>query len=471
MDVETFATLGLGDSSYLAASGDEAVLVDPQRDAWRFVAAAEARGWRIRHVLETHVHNDYVSGALETRSVTGADVVVHAGAGPYDFPHRPIEPGDEIVVGDVRFVARAAPGHTFEHLAWEARIGGADSPEAVFTGGSLLVGSAGRSDLLGGHLAERLARLQFRTVRELAALPPATQVLPTHGAGSFCVTTAPSADRISTIAAELASNAALLAEDEETFVRQQLGSLGRYPAYYANMARANRAGPPLLHRLPDVASLTAGEVERLVAEGAWVVDGRDRDEFAAGHLAGALNIELNEAFGTYVGWIVPYQAPLVLVLPDPLTESGPEAMSQLIRIGWDTVAGVLAGGTAAWASAGRSLASYPAVAMRQLFEEKVGRGKPIRVLDVRQPQEWRDEGSIDDSLRIFVADIPGRLPELPRDEEIWVVCTTGHRAAIAASILDRAAIPVRLVARGGTVGWIERFASPSGEPVGGRPGG
>jgi rhodanese-related sulfurtransferase len=362
-------------------------------------------------------------------------------------------------VGDVRFVARATPGHTFEHLAWDAHVGVAELPGTVFTGGSLLVGSAGRSDLLGEDLAERLARLQYRSVRELARLPSTTRILPTHGAGSFCVSNLPSADRVSTIGAELATNACLVASDEETFVREQLASLGRFPAYYARMAPINRAGPPILGRLPEVGRRTPAEVESLVAGGAWVVDGRDRDEFAAGHLPGAVNIELNEAFGTYVGWLLPFRAPLVLVLPDPFAESVPEATVQLARIGWDDTAGLLAGGVEAWAASGRGLRSYPVTTMRELVERRFGRGEPIGVLDVRQPQEWRDDGAVPGSHQIFVADLAARLDELPADEELWVVCTTGHRAAIGASLLDRAGMPVRLVGRGGTVGWMERILS------------
>lgn len=456
MDVETFVTNGLGDNSFLVASGDEAVLIDPQRDAWRFTEIAEARGWRIRHVLETHVHNDYVSGALEARATTGAEIVVHAGAGPYGFPHRAIEPGDEVRIGDLRFVARAAPGHTFEHLAWEARAEGSPAPEAVFTGGSLLVGSAGRSDLLGDEYAEELARHQYRTIRGLAALPPDTLVMPTHGAGSFCVSTAPSAARTSTIGVELATNVALLAGDEEAFVREQLGSLGRYPAYYPRMAPINRAGPPILGRVPASPPLTPAEATALAERGAWVIDARDCDEFAAGHIPGSLNIELDDGFGTYIGWLVPFGIPLVLVLPAPLEETAPAAMTQLARIGWDTPAGHLAAGIEGWLAHGNAVRSYPVAAMRELYERRVA-GEPIRVLDVRQPAEWRDDGTIPDSERIFVADLRARLDELPRDRELWVVCTTGHRAAMAASLIDGAGIPVRLVGRGGTVGWIERF--------------
>jgi len=457
MEIVSFVTPGLGDNSYLLGAGDEAVVVDPQRDAWRFTAEAERRGWRVRHVLETHVHNDYVSGALEIRATTGADIAVAAGSGPYGFAHRAIESGDQLTVGGLRVRARAAPGHTFEHLAWEVwDADDAAAPSAVFTGGSLLVGSAGRTDLLGDDLAERLARAQYRTLRELAALPDAVRVFPTHGAGSFCVANAPSADRASTIGAERASNAALLAADEESFVRQQMASLGRFPAYYPHMAPLNRAGPPVLGQLPSPGALPPAVAARAAARGAWVIDGRERAEFAAAHVPGSLNVELNDAFGSYVGWVVPFDAPLVLVLPEPVSESAPEAITQLVRIGWQRVLGHMAGGIDGWARDGRGLRSYPVAGMRELFDA-VRAGEAPRVLDVRQPAEWRDDGSIPGSTTIFVADIADRIADLSRDGEQWVVCTTGHRAAIAASLLDRAGIPVRLVGRGGTIGWVDRF--------------
>lgn len=460
MDVETFVTLGLGDNSYLVGSGDEAVVVDPQRDAWRFTAEAERRGWRIRHVLETHVHNDYVSGALEIRATTGASIVVAAGSGPYGFEHREVEPGEEIAIGDVRFVVRAAPGHTFEHLAFDAwrATGHPAAPEAVFTGGSLLVGSAGRSDLLGIDRFEQLARAQYRTIRDLARLPDDVAILPTHGAGSFCVAAAPSAERVTTLGAERIVNAAMLARDEDEYVRTQLESLLRYPAYYPRMAGINRAGPPAVGSVPPVAALDPGAVEAAVAAGAVIVDARDRTEFAAAHVPGSLNIELNEAFGSYVGWIVPFDTPVVLVLPEPLIEAhDEEAATQLFRIGWPALVGRLEGGVEAWASSGRALGSYPSSPMKELFERHVRNGEPARILDVRQPAEWRDDGAIPGSLRTFVADLPSALATIPRDEELWVVCTTGHRAAIAASLLARSGVPVRLVARGGTIGWVERF--------------
>jgi rhodanese-related sulfurtransferase len=209
-------------------------------------------------------------------------------------------------------------------------------------------------------------------------------------------------------------------------------------------------------------ALSPAGIRALAERGARVIDTRDRADFASGHIPGSLNIELDDGFGTYVGWIVPFGAPLAFVLPDPLEETVPAAMTQLVRIGWDAPVGHLAGGIEAWIADGNPIRSYPVAAMRELFERRV-LGEGIRVLDVRQPAEWRDDGSIPDSLQIFVADLAARMGELPPDRELWVVCTTGHRAAMAASLLDGAGIPVRLVARGGTVGWIERFEAVGAE--------
>ncbi|HUF85254.1 MAG TPA: MBL fold metallo-hydrolase, partial [Acidimicrobiia bacterium] len=186
MDLEIFVTDGLGDASYLLAGGREAVLVDPQRDAWRFLETAERRGWRVTHVIETHLHNDYLSGALETRAATGAEIVAPARGG-YAFAHRGVDEGDTVELDRLRLIALATPGHTPEHLAWAVHASDADddAPEAVFTGGSLLVGSAGRTDLLGAQLAAALTADQRRSLRRLAALPPSARIRPTHGSGSF----------------------------------------------------------------------------------------------------------------------------------------------------------------------------------------------------------------------------------------------------------------------------------------------
>jgi glyoxylase-like metal-dependent hydrolase (beta-lactamase superfamily II)/rhodanese-related sulfurtransferase len=455
MDLEVFVTLGLGDSSFMVASGDEAVVVDPQRDAWRFVEAASRKGVSIRSVLETHVHNDYVSGALEIRAATGSEIVAPA-KGEYEFVHRPAAEGEEVAIGDISFRAWETPGHTYEHLSWAVHRLDAATPEAVFSGGSLLVGSAGRTDLLGPAHVDRLTKLQYGSVQRFRGLPGHVQLLPTHGAGSFCVSTLPTADRISTIEAERGHNGALLAPDEAAFTRSQLTGLMEYPSYYSHMAPVNRRGPDVLGALPVPAAFTPAEVAGLLTAGMLVIDGRDRLEFANAHLPGSLNVELNDGFGTYVGWTTTFDTPHVLVLPDPIDESLPEAIAQLVRIGYDRTLGYLAGGVDAWRAEGHDVRSYPIATTKEL-RERIEAGDPPTVLDVRQPGEWNSEGVVPGSILAFVGDLRDRLAALPRDE-LWALCTNGHRASIAASLLDREGIPVRLVARSGILGLIDHAA-------------
>jgi glyoxylase-like metal-dependent hydrolase (beta-lactamase superfamily II)/rhodanese-related sulfurtransferase len=451
--VEVFVTAGLGDNSYLVSSDGEAAVVDPQRDAWRFLQAAEAGGVRIRAVLETHVHNDYVSGAHELRAATGARLVVPA-QGHYQFPHEPAADGHEVRIGGLRLIALATPGHTPEHLAWLLYEGEAATPSAVFTGGSLLVGSAGRTDLLGPELAGELSRAQFATIRKLATLPDEVEVLPTHGAGSFCVAAMPATRRTSTIALERCENPLFQAADLAAFDAELRGELLAYPAYYRHMAPINRAGAEVLGGLPKIPAVGPEELAARARAGAVVVDGRDRDDFAAAHLPGSVNIELNAGFASYVGWVLPFDDPLLLVLPDPGERVLEQAVTQLLRIGWHRIEGWLAGGVDAWRAGGGELRAYPCGGVEELCDAFLAGSAP-RVLDVRQELEWQ-WGSIPGSEQVFLADLPAHLGRLSPEEVHWVVCSNGHRASIAASLLDRAGIPVHLMGEGGVGEWRSR---------------
>jgi glyoxylase-like metal-dependent hydrolase (beta-lactamase superfamily II)/rhodanese-related sulfurtransferase len=457
MDLELFVAPGLGDASYLLASGGEAVLVDPQRDAWRFLEVAARRRWRVRHVLETHVHNDYLSGAIETRAATGAEIVAPARGG-YQFEHRGFDDGDSIEAGRLRLTALATPGHTPEHLAWlVTELGGEDKPTAVFTGGSLLVGSVGRTDLLGAALTDALTTDQQRSLRRLAELADDVQVLPTHGAGSFCSAGPMSAGRTTTIGAERLGNPtfALAEASPEAFRAQVLGELGRVPDYYAHMAGINRRGPRVLGRLILPPALDPAGFEAAAASGVAVVDARDRDAFAAGHLPGSLNIELDGTFSGYVGWLVPFAAPVLLVLPDSAPDALAEATTELLRIGYERVPGWLEGGTEAWAASGRPLSSYTTTTMGAVHEGRAAGDDASVLLDVRQPIEWATDGVVPGAERIFVADLPARLDALPPGSAVTVFCRSGSRASIAASILDKAGVDVRLVTTGGASRWPE----------------
>jgi len=483
MDLDLFVTRGLGDTSYLLGSGREAVLIDPQRDAWRFIAAAERRGVRIVAVIETHVHNDYLSGALEVHAATGAEIVAPARGG-YEFAHRGADEGDSVELGTYRLTAMATPGHTPEHLAWivtpmdgstanQSPASGSDAPTpvAAFTGGSLLAGSVGRTDLLGPALANALTLDQQRSLQRLAELPDTVRILPTHGAGSFCSAGPVARGGSTTLGDERTGNPtfARIGEDAGEFRDRLLGGLGRVPAYYARMAALNRRGPRLLGGYREPPALDPAALAKAAATGATIVDGRRRAAFAVGHIPGSLNIELDDSFAAYVGWLVPFGGRVLLVLPDPPHETAEEATTQLLRIGYERVLGWLDGGVDAWQAAGNPVSSYEVTTMANVNAEAAaaaaaGEAAPV-LLDVRQPIEWRDDGAIPGAQRIFVADLPARLAEIPLGGQVTVVCKSGARAAIAASLLDAAGRDVRLVARGGAPAWAGSFEHPAGDGI------
>jgi glyoxylase-like metal-dependent hydrolase (beta-lactamase superfamily II)/rhodanese-related sulfurtransferase len=450
--IDAFVSEGLGDSTYLLTSKDEAAVIDPQRDVQRVLTRAAELNARVTAVVETHVHNDYVSGALELRDRTGAGLILPAGGG-YAFDHEPAGDGERIRIGGAELVAMSTPGHTPEHLAWIARVG--EAPLAVFTGGSLMIGGAGRTDLLGPARTLELTRAQFRSLSRLRELPDEVQVLPTHGAGSFCGSSGPDGPRTSTVGAERVTNDALRERDAGRFVAARLTRLLEYPAYYRHMARVNRAGPPLMAELIPPEAFGPAELERAVAAGAYLVDGRPRHDFARAHIMGALNVELDEQFASYVGWLVPWNAPLALVLPDPQQDALVEALGQVRAIGFDSVIGHLAGGVAAWEAEGREVASYPTATIDELCVA-LHEGA-AQVLDVRQPNEWAD-GIIPGSRTIFVADLPDRMEDVSGDGRTWITCRTGHRSAIAASLLDGAGHDVALVTPDGVPNVLERCA-------------
>ena len=450
MDLEVFVTPGLGDNSYLLVSGENSVMVDPQRDAWRFLEVARRKNIRVGHVLETHVHNDYVSGAREIADAVGAEIVAPFEGG-YEFKHRAIAEGDEIGLGAYRIVAWATPGHTPEHISYLVLDAKTDRPIAIFSGGSLMVQSAGRTDLLGEAHTADLTALQYATVNRIGELPADVQLLPTHGAGSFCAASAPGGMTISTIGAEKANNIALGPDDLETFSAQQLSGLQEYPAYYAFMAGINRVGPTILGRAPKSKTMSSNELVQSVSSGTLVIDARLPEQYAAGHIDGSLNITLDDSFGTYVGWLVGFDDPLVLILPTDRPDAWEEATTQLLRIGWDNVVGHLEGGFHAWEEATNPTVSNQIATIDELFE-KYESPAPPTILDVRQQDEW-DVGHIPGSTHFHIGDLNSEMPELPRDHEIWVICASGARSAIASSVLTRAGWKARLVRPGGVPEW------------------
>jgi glyoxylase-like metal-dependent hydrolase (beta-lactamase superfamily II)/rhodanese-related sulfurtransferase len=428
VDIVTIETSSLGDRSYLVVSQGEAAAIDPQRDIDRVLQALGARRARLTHVFETHLHNDYVTGGYELAGRTGAAYVLPAGD-EVAFERTPACDGDEFTVGSVTIRAVHTPGHTPHHLSYVAVDG--DEPAAVFTGGSLLYGTVGRTDLVSEEATEGLTRDQFRSARRLSEeLPGSTAVLPTHGFGSFCSSAETSdADR-STIGQERRTNIALTTDDEARFVEELLSGLSAHPRYYVHMAPRNRQGPAPVDLSPPLPADPV-EIRRRIHAGEWVVDLRNRKAFAQAHLAGTVNVEVGDSFVTYLGWTIRWGTPVTLV-GDTMDEVR-EAQRQLVRIGIDRPAGAADGGVDQW-GAGGDIRSYRSASFTELAAE-IDRDDLV-VLDVRRQDEW-DDGHLEGAVHLPLDQLEDRIGDVPPGT-VWVHCASGFRAAIAASLLDRA---------------------------------
>ena len=436
---------GLGNTAYLADLGDgRALAVDASRDLRALRRAASRRGLTVAFAADTHLHADFLTGAVQLAADEGAAVLASA-AGRRAFPHTALADGDETVLGGLTLRALATPGHTGEHLSYLLLDGTREL--GVFTGGSLIVGSAARTDLLGASRTEELARAQYHSLRRLAALPDATAVWPTHGAGSFC-SAPPGAARVTTIGAEKTSNALLAAPDEDAFARQLLASLGSYPAYFGRLAEVNRRGPTPVSSVPGLAPLTPAALRSLADRGGWVIDVRPVADFAAGHIPGAVSIALREQFATWLGWLLPSDVPLAFVLApgqDPA-----EVAWQALKIGYEDLAGQLEGGMAAWQADG-----WPAETTELVSDGRVdGRA----MLDVRQAGEYQS-GHVPGAVHIELGDLPARMEAAPA--AAVVMCGHGERAMTAASLLQRTGHHGLAVLAGGAQDW----AAATGQPL------
>jgi glyoxylase-like metal-dependent hydrolase (beta-lactamase superfamily II)/rhodanese-related sulfurtransferase len=446
--IVSLETPSLGDRSYLVHDGQVAFVVDPQRDTDRMLAAAEHAGVRITHVFETHIHNDYVTGGLALARQTGAQYLVNADD-DVSFERVAIRDGDVVEVSPtLRVRALHTPGHTFTHLSYVLE---GEEP-AVFSGGSLLFGSTGRPDLLGSDHTHALARHQHGSARRLAAeLSDDTQVMPTHGFGSFCAaTSAGESTTASTIGRERAVNP-VLSQDEEDYVASVLAGLDAYPAYYVHMGPANAAGPSAAD-LSEPQRADKDELRRRLQDGEWLVDLRNRTAFAAGHVPGTFNIGLDGQFSTYLGWLIPWGTPVTLL--GETAEQVAEAQRELVRIGIDRPAAAATGKPEEWTD--EPLATLERATFADLAQ--VRHHRRVSVLDVRRVSEWR-AGHLVGAVHIPIHEIVARMDEVP-DGEVWVHCASGYRASIAASVL--AASGRRVVSVDDS---YDRSAAASGLPI------
>ena len=427
LSVDLLRTPGLGDSTYMVSYEGQGILVDPQRDVDRFLEVFDQKDVELRWVLETHLHNDYVSGGVAAARQSGAELVLPAAAAPA-YRHTPAFHMEDLGegAGSEGLTIRPihTPGHTPEHTSYLVIIDGV--PVALFSGGSLLVGSAGRTDLLGDERADSLARLQYQSLNRLAALPGDVGLYPTHGAGSFC--SASGATNVtSTILAEKESSPVLNYPSEDAFVSGQLGGLQPYPSYYEHMGPANTMGYRAWE--PGAASEMSLSSAQAAFPEAVVIDARPVEDFAAGHIPGTLGVELRDDFGTWVGWLVDIETPIVLILnPD---QDANEAAVQLARIGMDGLQAVVRGIN----SYEGSLSTFGLVGVSDYANAAL---EDEQMLDVRGPAEW-DGGHVESSLYRYVPDLAaGDFTGLDPDKLVWVGCGTGFRAGIAAKYLEDA---------------------------------
>ncbi len=422
MDVITLPVPQLGNRCHLVHDRGRGLVVDPPRDHTLVERAAAEAGVEIVAVADTHVHNDYVSGAPMLARRHGADYLV-AAEESLSTPHVGVRGGDVLAVGSLRVEVIDSPGHTDHHQSFLVGIG--HGPSALLSGGSLLHGTVGRTDLISPERTLGLARAQWASARALASLPPSTLLLPTHGFGSFCAgartTTAEVAGPV-TLGHQLVTNPALTTS-RENFVAQLVAGYGPVPTYYAHMRGLNRAGaggrPPVPAR-----PATAAQVTDAILSGQWVIDVRDRVRFAQGHLAGTVNLEHSDQFATYVGWLVPWQDDIVLLADDP--DDLDVAVRDLAAIGIEGVAThALADDT-----------ELPATYRRARWEDLRALSRPPVLLDVRRVDEF-DDGHLVGAVNIPLHELDLRLLDVPAGE-VWVYCRSGFRAGAAASILQRA---------------------------------
>lgn len=427
MDVVVIDTPQLGDRSYLVHDGEVALVIDPQRDTDRVEKAAAEAGVRITHIAETHLHNDYVTGGLALARSQDAVYLVNA-ADSVSFERQPIADGETVLVGSLLVKAVATPGHTHTHLSYIVTAG---EDQAVFSGGSLLYGSVGRTDLVSVDDTVALTHDQYTSVRRLVEEAEHEAALyPTHGFGSFCSSGPSTGASASTVAEQIEANHALTDTDEEHFVKELIANLTAYPSYYAHMSPTNARGPgPADLTIPE--SLDPGELSRRLNDEEWVVDLRNRVAFANTHLEGTVSFEYGDGsnFTTYLGWILPWNKNLTLVGTQDDVEN---AIRDLSRIGIDSPDAAV-GTDPASLAATTEVTSYPRVDWEGMLAE---RPEEETILDVRRTDE-HNAAHISGSVNIPLHELLARMREIPAGR-LWVHCGSGYRAGTASSLLQRA---------------------------------
>jgi glyoxylase-like metal-dependent hydrolase (beta-lactamase superfamily II)/rhodanese-related sulfurtransferase len=443
VEVHSVIDEGLGHSSYVVGLGDgTAIVIDPARFPDRQRRIAAGSGWEILWTADTHSHADYISGSSEL-AAAGARFLASSGA-RLEVPHRPVTAGESIrLAAEIELRAIATPGHTPDHLAYLLQVDGV--PQALFSGGSLMVGALGRTDLLGDEHRDELARALFHALRdEILTLPDDVAVYPTHGAGSFC-SAPPGAARTTTIGVERTSNPLLAIDDEDRFVATLLDGLGSFPTYFRVLPERNRLGPRIYPTIPELDRLDLETLRRHIASGAVLVDARPMTAFAAGHARGALSIQHRPVFASWLGWLVPTDQAIVFILDRDTDRT--DLVRQCLTVGHEALLGELDGGLDTWIAAGLPLETVPLVGPHETRET---------VLDVRQDSEWT-AGHIPGAIHTEL----GRLRDVASPQgPITVMCAHGERAMTGASILQAAGHHDVSVLAGGPADWHAATGRP-----------
>jgi hydroxyacylglutathione hydrolase len=439
---QRFFDEGLAQASYLVACPRtrEAAVVDPRRDIDIYVAAARQHGLSLVYAIETHVHADFVSGARELAQI-GARVIAGPGAG-LGYPHHEGRDRERIALGDITLELLHTPGHTPEHIS--VLVHEPNQPARLLSGDTLFVGGVGRPDLLGEDQARQLAHQLFDSLQTFLTLDDETEVHPGHGAGSLCGSGI-GKEPFSTIGQERRANPMLRHASTESFVTAVLGDLPDTPPYFARMKRLNQRGPALLNLHDPVESpgaISPLEAFAVSKNGGVVVDVRTAEAFGKGHPSGAVNIAFGSKVGYWAGWVLPPDVQIVLLTDDvtdrPRQQQTAEIRRQLMRVGFDAVAGVVDGGFAAWQSIDLPVSRITQMTAAELHA-RLDRSERPQVVDVRTRHEWQS-GHIDGAVNVPVGELPGRASELPRNTAIAVICEGGFRSSLASSLLQRAGV-------------------------------
>jgi glyoxylase-like metal-dependent hydrolase (beta-lactamase superfamily II)/rhodanese-related sulfurtransferase len=456
--VENFFLGCLAHASYLIGSEGVAAVIDPQRDVDIYIDAAREKGLKIGHIVETHLHADFVSGHQELAERTGA--IIHLGDGSgATFPHHSVKDGDCIQFGNCRLDFMQTPGHTMESVCIAMTdLADPSRPRAVFTGDTLFVGDVGRPDLSGDRTPQELAALLYQSLHgKLLRLPDETEIYPAHGAGSLCGRQM-SSERSSTIGKERRTNYALQARSSGEFIHLLTDSLPPRPEYFGREVEMNRHGAAALDHLPHPVPVRAPEVLHLQSEGAIVLDTRPAMEFAVAHVPGSLHIALSGQFASWAARILGLDNRIILVGED--ADHLRESQLRLARVGIEDVRANLEGGVVGWIQGGYELDYIPQITVAEFGELLEQEGDHIAVLDVREPAEV-EAGAIENSVRIPLGQLAARTGELNRDKLLVVHCKGGYRSSIATSILRRAGFRDLANLTGGFDAWKAAAASLS----------